>query len=99
MRFTRKNAVQRAEAMRSAGPALAPALKAPLAGTGRLLCASNPDERLEWTRGADVQATWRRFGWRPPSERGFAREGFLDVLLASSIGVGLAWALVVGWSA
>ena len=22
-----------------------------------------------WTRGADVQATWRKYGWVPPSER------------------------------
>lgn len=21
-----------------------------------------------WTSGADVQAVWKRFGWRPPSE-------------------------------
>lgn len=21
-----------------------------------------------WTTGADVQATWRRFGWTPPTE-------------------------------
>ena len=26
------------------------------------------DPRFVWTRGADVQATWRRFGWVPPSE-------------------------------
>lgn len=26
------------------------------------------DPRFKWTRGADVQATWRRFGWTPPSE-------------------------------
>ena len=25
------------------------------------------DPRFVWTRGADVQATWRRFGWTPPS--------------------------------
>lgn len=23
---------------------------------------------FKWTTGADVQATWRRFGWTPPSE-------------------------------
>lgn len=22
-----------------------------------------------WTPGADVQATWRRYGWTPPSEK------------------------------
>jgi len=26
----------------------------------------HPD--YKWTTGADVQATWRRFGWTPPSE-------------------------------
>jgi hypothetical protein len=26
------------------------------------------DKRFKPTRGADVQATWRRFGWAPPSE-------------------------------
>lgn len=26
------------------------------------------DPRFKWTAGADVQATWRRFGWTPPSE-------------------------------
>lgn len=26
------------------------------------------DPRFVWTPGADVQATWRRFGWVPPSE-------------------------------
>jgi hypothetical protein len=26
----------------------------------------HPD--YKWTTGADVQATWRRFGWKPPSE-------------------------------
>jgi hypothetical protein len=25
------------------------------------------DKRFVPTRGADVQATWRRFGWTPPS--------------------------------
>lgn len=25
------------------------------------------DPRFKWTPGADVQATWRRFGWTPPS--------------------------------
>jgi hypothetical protein len=26
------------------------------------------DPRFVWTAGANVQATWRRFGWAPPSE-------------------------------
>ena len=25
------------------------------------------DPRFKWTSGADVQATWRRFGWTAPS--------------------------------
>lgn len=24
---------------------------------------------FKWTSGADVQATWRKYGWTPPSER------------------------------
>jgi hypothetical protein len=28
--------------------------------------ASHPD--FVWTAGANVQATWRRYGWTPPSE-------------------------------
>lgn len=27
----------------------------------------HPD--FKWTSGADVQATWRRYGWTPPSEK------------------------------
>lgn len=27
----------------------------------------HPD--FKWTAGADVQSTWRRFGWTPPSEQ------------------------------
>jgi hypothetical protein len=27
----------------------------------------NPE--FKWTRGANVQATWRKYGWAPPSER------------------------------
>ena len=27
----------------------------------------HPD--FKWTSGADVQATWRKYGWTPPSER------------------------------
>ena len=26
------------------------------------------DKRFTPTRGADVQSTWRKFGWVPPSE-------------------------------
>lgn len=26
----------------------------------------HPD--FKWTTGADVQATWRKYGWVPPSE-------------------------------
>lgn len=34
--------------------------------TDPLVPAGHPDFR--WTSGADVQATWRRYGWEPPSE-------------------------------
>lgn len=27
----------------------------------------HPD--FKWTAGADVQATWRKYGWVPPSEQ------------------------------
>lgn len=27
----------------------------------------HPD--FKWTSGADVQATWRKYGWVPPSEK------------------------------
>ena len=27
----------------------------------------HPD--FKWTSGADVQATWRKYGWTPPSEK------------------------------
>jgi hypothetical protein len=32
--------------------------------------AAGPDEEVFWTAGVatDVQATWRRYGWTPPSE-------------------------------
>ena len=26
------------------------------------------DPRFKYQRGADVQATWRRYGWVPPSQ-------------------------------
>lgn len=25
-------------------------------------------KNFKWTTGADVQATWRKYGWTPPSE-------------------------------
>lgn len=27
------------------------------------------DIKFSYQRGADVQATWRKFGWTPPSEK------------------------------
>jgi hypothetical protein len=24
---------------------------------------------FKWTSGSDVQATWRKYGWTPPSEK------------------------------
>ena len=27
----------------------------------------HPD--FKWTSGSDVQATWRKYGWTPPSEK------------------------------
>jgi hypothetical protein len=29
---------------------------------------SYPPPDFVWKSGSDVQATWRRFGWTPPSE-------------------------------
>ncbi len=29
--------------------------------------AGHPD--FKWTSGADVQKTWRKYGWTPPSEK------------------------------
>ena len=34
--------------------------------TPPLVPVGHPD--YKWTSGADVQATWRRHGWVPPSE-------------------------------
>jgi hypothetical protein len=31
-----------------------------------IIPVGHPD--FKWTSGADVQATWRRYGWTPPSE-------------------------------
>ena len=30
---------------------------------------SIPNKEFKWTNGADVQATWRKHGWVPPSEQ------------------------------
>lgn len=29
------------------------------------------DPEFRWTRGADVQKTWRKYGWVPPTETKF----------------------------
>lgn len=29
------------------------------------------DPEFRWVRGADVQKTWRKYGWVPPSETKF----------------------------
>jgi hypothetical protein len=29
---------------------------------------SVPNKDFKWSSGADVQATWRKWGWTPPSE-------------------------------
>lgn len=34
--------------------------------TRPLIPVGHPD--YKWTSGADVQATWRKHGWTPPSE-------------------------------
>ena len=36
---------------------------------------SYADMRLKWTSGSDVQKTWRKYGWVPPSETKFAHIG------------------------
>jgi hypothetical protein len=36
--------------------------------TRRPVYPSVPIDDFEWTSGADVQATWRKWGWTPPSE-------------------------------
>lgn len=41
----------------------------PIPGTRRtdpLVPVGHPD--YHWTNGADVQATWRKYGWVPPTE-------------------------------
>ena len=30
---------------------------------------SVPNKEFKWSSGADVQATWRKWGWTPPSEK------------------------------
>lgn len=35
--------------------------------TDPLIPVGHPD--FIWTAGADVQATWRKYGWVPPSEQ------------------------------
>lgn len=34
--------------------------------TDPLVGINHPE--FKWTTGADVQATWRKYGWTPPSE-------------------------------
>lgn len=43
--------------------------RAPATGTRKepLVPIDHPDFR--WTSGADVQSTWRKYGWTPPSEK------------------------------
>ena len=36
--------------------------------TRTLVYPSTPLKEFKWTSGADVQATWRKYGWTPPSE-------------------------------
>ena len=43
--------------------------------------------KFEWTTGADVQRTWRKYGWTPPSEK--------MTPPALAIGSTPAWALMV----
>lgn len=31
-----------------------------------IIPVGHPD--FKWTSGADVQSTWRKYGWTPPSE-------------------------------
>lgn len=33
------------------------------------------EKRLKWASGSDVQKTWRKYGWAPPSETKFAHIG------------------------
>ena len=36
--------------------------------THKAVYPSVPIKDFKWTSGADVQATWRKWGWTPPSE-------------------------------
>jgi len=33
------------------------------------------ERRIKWASGSDVQKTWRKYGWIPPSETKFAHIG------------------------
>ena len=33
------------------------------------------ERRIKWASGSDVQKTWRKYGWAPPSETKFAHIG------------------------
>ena len=33
------------------------------------------ERRIKWASGSDVQKTWRKYGWVPPSETKFAHIG------------------------
>jgi hypothetical protein len=37
--------------------------------TRKAVYPSVPTRDFKWTSGADVQATWRKWGWTPPSEK------------------------------
>ena len=34
-----------------------------------MIYPSVPNKDFKWNSGADVQATWRKWGWAPPSEK------------------------------
>jgi hypothetical protein len=34
-----------------------------------MIYPSVPNKEFKWSSGADVQATWRKWGWTPPSEK------------------------------
>jgi hypothetical protein len=37
--------------------------------THKAVYPSVPIKDFKWTSGADVQTTWRKHGWAPPSEK------------------------------